>query len=99
MADTLVQLLEFTVDGQAPDTFSVFRMRGREAISELFRFEIEAVSGNEYLDADAIIGEKACLTADIVMLDTTTIAPRKMRIAMYRLQKNATRQPPMSWEG
>jgi type VI secretion system VgrG family protein len=62
MADTLVQLLEFTVDGQAPDTFSVFRMRGREAISELFRFEIEAVSGNEYLDADAIIGEKACLT-------------------------------------
>ncbi|MEQ8398377.1 type VI secretion system tip protein TssI/VgrG [Thalassobaculum sp.] len=63
MADThLQQRLDFVVDGQAADTFTVFRVRGREAISELFRFEIEVVSGNGDLNPDAIIGERACLT-------------------------------------
>ncbi|EDP65154.1 hypothetical protein BAL199_01369 [alpha proteobacterium BAL199] len=62
MADDYAQSLGFTVDGQEPDTFTVFRMRGREAISELFRFEIETVSSNADLDAAGVVGQSACLT-------------------------------------
>ncbi len=62
MAEYYVQSLGFTVDGQKADTFTVFRMRGREAISELFRFEVEAVSSNAALAGSTLIGQSACLT-------------------------------------
>ncbi len=62
MSDAYAQSLEFSVDGQEPDTFTVFRTRGREAISELFRFEIETVSGNADLATGRIVGQSASLT-------------------------------------
>jgi len=62
MAETYTQQLEFTVDGQADDAFTVFRMTGREAISELFRFEVDVVSDDSHLALDTLAGKDASLT-------------------------------------
>lgn len=62
MADSYVQRLDFTVDTQPADTFAVFRMSGREAISELFRFEVDMVSDDPDIALDALAGKDATLT-------------------------------------
>lgn len=62
MVDNYVQKLDFTVDGQAADTFAVFRMSGREAISELFRFEVDLVSDDPDIALDSLAGKDATLT-------------------------------------
>ena len=61
MADTFTQSLELTVEGQAPDTFTVARMTGREAISELFRFEVDVVSASSGIALETLAGESATL--------------------------------------
>jgi type VI secretion system VgrG family protein len=60
--DSFQQQLEFTVDGLPSDTFTVFRITGREAISELFSFQIEVVSGDVDLTSRKVAGQGACLT-------------------------------------
>ena len=62
MVDNYAQKLEFTVYDQPDDTFSVFAMTGREAISELFRFEVDLVSDDPNVEHDKLIGEAASLT-------------------------------------
>jgi len=69
MADSYVQKLDFTVDGQAADAFAVFAMIGREAISELFRFEVDLVADDPDIALDSIAGKDATLT--ITRLDQT----------------------------
>ena len=62
MANSYAQKLEFIVDDQPADTFAVFRMSGREAISEMFRFEVDLVSDDPNLSLDALAGKDATLT-------------------------------------
>lgn len=62
MADHFVQDLAFSVHGLAVDAFAVFRMSGREAISEPFRFEIDLVSDDPEVAIDSIVGNDATLT-------------------------------------
>ncbi len=62
MSDAFTQRLEFAVDGTASDLFSVFRISGREAISELFRFEVLAVADSCDIEIDRLAGKQATLT-------------------------------------
>lgn len=62
MADSYLQKLAFIIDGQPDDVFAVFRMSGREAISEMFRFEIDLVSDDPDLILDGLAGKAATLT-------------------------------------
>ncbi|MEQ8398378.1 type VI secretion system tip protein TssI/VgrG [Thalassobaculum sp.] len=62
MADAYVQSLEFTVDGQPSSTFAVFRLTGREAVSELFRFDVDVVSENSGIALPTLAGKDATLT-------------------------------------
>jgi len=62
VSDPYEQRLAFTVVGQPADTFMPFRLAGREAISELFRFEIDMVSENAQLAFDDFAGQDATLS-------------------------------------
>ncbi|MEO7329887.1 MAG: type VI secretion system tip protein TssI/VgrG [Minicystis sp.] len=50
----------FSIVG-APHELTVVSLRGREAISELFRFEIEVIGADPSLDFDALLGAAAHL--------------------------------------
>ena len=60
--DTYVQSSSFTVEGLASDAFSVVEVSGREAISELFRFEIDVVSNNYEIPLATLAGSDSTLT-------------------------------------
>jgi len=62
MVDGYVQKLEFEVSGESMDGFVVFRMSGREAISEPFRFEVDLVSQDPELALDGLVGREGVLT-------------------------------------
>ena len=57
----------FTIKSSAlPAGATVAAFRGREAISELFAFEIGIlVRGEDYVDLDGSIGQAASLTMDL----------------------------------
>ena len=86
MAETYTQQLVFTVDGQSDDTFSVFRMTGREAISELFRFEVDVVSDDSHLALETLAGRNASLT--ITRLERT----RRIHGMLERIEQHAPRR-------
>ena len=106
--DKFDQSLEFALDGLPSDTFRVFQVSGREAISELFRFEVEMVSDKEHLADNEIVGKSAFLTFErkgnsrkifgiVERLDRTGVTPQGDRvfraILVPRLKKLAlTRQ-------
>ena len=69
MAGNLTQSLSFTVDGQPSDTFTVFRLTGREAISELYRFEVDVVSDTPDIPLSSLAGRNA--TASMTRLGHT----------------------------
>ena len=69
MAGNLTQSLSFTVDGQQSDTFTVFRLTGREAISELYRFEVDVVSDTPDIPLSSLAGRNA--TASMTRLGHT----------------------------
>jgi type VI secretion system secreted protein VgrG len=52
----------FRVDSYSGADLLPYRFRGEEAVSELFRFEIELVSENLDVDFDSVLGKKALLT-------------------------------------
>jgi len=62
MAEAYTQRLSLVVSGLSSDTFSVVRMSGREAISELFRFEVLAVADDCELGFETLAGKNATLT-------------------------------------
>ena len=62
MADAYFKRLSFSVSGLPSDTFAVFRSSGREAISELFRFEVGIASDSSDLPLAGLAGKDATLT-------------------------------------
>ena len=62
MVDTYLQKLAFEVSGGPSGSFAVYRMSGREAISEPFRFEVDLVSNDPDLTLDGYVGKEAVLT-------------------------------------
>ncbi len=62
MSDAFTQQMDFTVDGLQSDAFRVFRMTGREAISQLFRVEIDLVCDDSHLALELLAGQNATLT-------------------------------------
>jgi len=62
MVDNYSQKLEFAVSGEPSDSFAVYRMSGREAISEPFRFEVDLVSQDPDLALDEFVGKEGVLT-------------------------------------
>jgi type VI secretion system secreted protein VgrG len=62
MATTPHTEVQIEVDGLAPDTLRVAELRGREAISQLFAFELVVVTADpDAVDAEVIAGATACL--------------------------------------
>ena len=61
MVDTYLQKLAFEVSGGPSGSFVVYRMSGREAISEPFRFEVDLVSNDPDLTLDGYVGKEAVL--------------------------------------
>ncbi len=57
-------LFTFQVEGQPPDLFAVVRFDGHEAMSELYRFDIDLVSSNSDIDSDAIVNHSAVLMVE-----------------------------------
>ena len=53
---------QFTVSGLDPEEFLVTQFHGTEALSTLFRFDIDLVSLDAQADFDAVIGKQAKLT-------------------------------------
>src|SRR5579885_2180244 len=53
--------LEFSCAGVSEDTFAVVELRGREAISQPYRFDLLLASGRDDLDLGAIIDRTATL--------------------------------------
>lgn len=62
MASSVVESLEFRVSGMAEDAFEVFRVDGEEAISSIFRFDVDMVCDDPDLDLAAVQGRRAELT-------------------------------------
>ncbi len=62
MAEPYTQRLEIKIESQPDNAFAVFRMSGREAISELFRFEVEMLSDDADIALDGLAGKGATLT-------------------------------------
>lgn len=61
MAKTRTEV-HIEVDGLAPDTLRVAELRGREAISQLFAFELVAVTADpDAVHAELVAGATACL--------------------------------------
>ncbi|MDR5837107.1 type VI secretion system tip protein TssI/VgrG [Caballeronia sp. LZ034LL] len=56
------QRFGFASDAYAADTFSVVRMSGREAISQLYRFELTLVSDDADIDLAKMLQNNATLT-------------------------------------
>jgi type VI secretion system VgrG family protein len=54
--------LKFESKALGAETFSVLRFSGEEAISQLYRFEIDLVSEEPDIDQDAVLGQPATLT-------------------------------------
>ena len=59
MAEPYNQRLEVKIEGQPDNAFAVFRMSGREAISELFRFELDMLSDDADVGLSGIAGKGA----------------------------------------
>ena len=53
--------LESSQDGQLPEALAAEAFSGREAVNELFRFEVDALSTSTDLDLGAFIGEELTL--------------------------------------
>ena len=56
------ELFRFEADGMPEDTFHVLGFKGTEALSSLFRFEINLVSKNKSLNLGALLAGNAKLT-------------------------------------
>ena len=56
------ELFRFEADGMSEDTFHVLGFKGTEALSSLFRFEINLVSKNKSLNLGALLAGNAKLT-------------------------------------
>lgn len=61
MARDYIESLEFRISGLADDAFEVFRMEGREAISQLFNFEVDLVADDPELAIESLPGKAATL--------------------------------------
>lgn len=67
------QRFKFSSQGQGSATFNVVEIRGEEAISELFWFEITLVSSDANVDFDEMLKNKATLT--IISIDGSESIP------------------------
>src|SRR5262245_31936973 len=54
----------FEVAGTPPEKFALIRMEGREALSELYRFDIDLVSADPDLDPEKIVNQPAVVAID-----------------------------------
>jgi type VI secretion system secreted protein VgrG len=66
MADAEAQeiLFKFQVNGMPPDKFALVRMEGREALSELYRFDLDLVSDDPDIDPEKIVNQPAVVAID-----------------------------------
>jgi type VI secretion system secreted protein VgrG len=60
MAERSEILFSFVVEGLPADKFALVRMEGHEAISELYRFDVDIVSSDPDIDPDKVVN-KACV--------------------------------------
>jgi type VI secretion system secreted protein VgrG len=66
MADveTAEMLFSFQVNGIPAEKFAMIRMEGREAISELYRFDVDLVSGDPDVDPEKVVNQSAVIVID-----------------------------------
>lgn len=66
MADveTTEMLFSFQVNGIPADKFALIRMEGREALSELYRFDVDLVSSDPDIDPEKIVNQSAVILID-----------------------------------
>ena len=58
-------LFSFEVNGIASDKFALIRMEGREAVSELYRFDVDLVSADPDIDPEKIVNQPALVVIDL----------------------------------
>jgi len=61
MAGNQIESLTFKISGLADGTFTVFRVTGEDALSRMFRFEIEMIADDPLIDEASIFGREAQL--------------------------------------
>ncbi|SDV47143.1 type VI secretion system Vgr family protein [Chitinasiproducens palmae] len=76
------QRFDFASAAYGSDTFSVVRMRGREGISELYRFELILVADDPEIDFDRMLANTATLTI-LAPDDPTKTTPYSGMIAEF----------------